>query len=158
MAYATITDVFVRYKPIRTMVGSSDLMVTSEDVSSIFIADAENYINGFLALRYEVPVPDSALVRQCAADLAIFNMLVEKLPDIPDFIQGRYDRWHKTLEMLRDGEMVLTSATVIESGDQEAWSSTEDYHPIFSPVLDPVDQRVDIDWVESEKAARENDV
>ena len=158
MPYATIDDVFARYKPIRTMIGSSDLQVTSVDVASIFIEDAENYIDAFLAIRYEVPLPDSALVRQCAADLAIFNMMVEKLPEVPDFMQARYDRWHKMLEDLRDGDLILPgSATTVSTGDQEAWSNNEDYHSIFSPVLDPLDQAVDKDWVESAKNVRDDD-
>ena len=48
MAYATIDDVFSRYAPINTMVGTGANDVTSVEVSSIFIADAESFMNAYL--------------------------------------------------------------------------------------------------------------
>ena len=54
--------------------------------------------------------------------------------------------------------MDLSSADLITSGDQEAFSSTQDYHPVFSPVLDPIDQRVDKDHVDAAKDIRVDDV
>ena len=56
MAYATIDDIFARYAPIHTMVGTGTQDVTSLEVSSIFIADAESFMNTFLAKRYQTPV------------------------------------------------------------------------------------------------------
>jgi len=159
MSYATIDDVFKRYKPIRTLVGSEDISVNSVEVSSIFITDAESFVDAYISRRYAVPLnPVPSLIRQVTSDLAIFNMMVEKLPDTPDFFQPRYDRAIKTLEMIRDGEMDLSSQTVITSGDQEAWSSTMDYHPVFSPVLNPLDQTVDKDQVDADKSDRSGDI
>lgn len=159
MSYAVLIDVFARYKPIKTMVGSEDLQVTSDDVSSIFINDAESLVDAYVSRRYETPLnPVPPLITQIASDLSIFNMLVEKLPSTPDFFQPRYDRAIKNLEMLRDGEMNLSSQTVVTSGDQEAWSSTERYHPVFNPVLDPIDQRVDKDQVDQAKDDRSGDI
>jgi phage gp36-like protein len=157
MSYATIDNVINRYKPIQTMIGVGSYQVTSAEVASSFIADAESFIDAYLAARYVVPVPATPLVTQLASDLAVFNMAVEKLPEVPDFMQARYDRCLKTLEMLRDGKMFLSSATVTTSGDQEAWSTTQDYHPVFSPVLDPIDQAADIDRVEADQDARSDD-
>ena len=158
MSYATINDVFKRYKPIRTRVGSEDTQVTSTDVASIFVTDAESIIDSYISRRYAVPLnPVPALIVQVASDLAIFNMLVELLPSTPDFFQPRYDRAMNTLEMIRDGMMDLSSQTIVTTGDQEAWSSTMDYHPVFNPVLDAPDQAVDKDQVDAAKDDRSGD-
>ncbi len=159
MSYATIADVLGRYAPLKTLVGSEDTQVSSIGVSSLFIADAEAMVNAYVSRRYEVPLnPVNPLITQIASDLSIFNMLVEKLPGTPDFFQPRYDRAIKNLEMLRDGEMNLSSQTLVTSGDQEAFSTTQNFHPVFSPVLDPIDQRVDKDQVDSDKDDRIGDL
>lgn len=158
MSYSTIDGVFSRYKPITTLVGADTVQVTSDDVSSIFIMDAESFIDAYISRRYAVPLnPVPSLITQIASDLAIFNMMVEKLPQVPDFFQPRYDRAIQTLEMLRDGKMDLSSQTIVTTGDQEAWSSTQAYHPVFNPVLDPIDQAVDSDQVDAAQDARSDD-
>lgn len=160
MPYATIDDVFRRYRPIRSIVGSSDTSVDSVDISSIYIADQEALIDGYLSRRYITPLaePVGPLITRIASDLSVFNLLVEKLPEVPDFMQPRYDRSINDLEMLRDGKMDLTSQTVLtDAGDEEAWSSTQDFHPVVSPVLDPIDQAVDVDQVNADRDARLSD-
>jgi phage gp36-like protein len=160
MAYATIDDVFSRYAPIHTMVSSSNNDVTSVEVSSIFIADAESFMNVHLAKRYDIPVATEPVITQIATDLAIANMLFEKLGELPNFIQPRYDRSMDMLTKLAAGDLILTSnsTTIITSGDNFAWSSTASFHGTFSPVLEELDQAVDIDWVNAEKDARVGDV
>lgn len=161
MSYADIDDVFQRYAPINTLVGSLSNQVDSNEVSSVFIFDAENLINAFISRRYETPVSSGSgtqILKQIASDLAIFNMMVEKLPEVPDFFQPRYDRSMKLLEQLADGTINLPGATIVSSGDQEAWSANQDYHPVFSPVLDSVDQTVDKDQVDAAKDDRTGDI
>lgn len=159
MAYATITDVFTRYKPIGSMVGVGSLDVSSNDVSSVFIADAESFMNAFLAARYITPVTTEPMITMIASDFAVANMMFEKLPAVPDFIQARYDRSLKYLESLRDGTMLLTTSNVlVASGDSEAWSATGSYHPVFSPVLDDIDQAVDQTYVDAENDERSTDL
>ena len=159
MSYATINGVFARYKPIHTLVGSDGVQVTSEDVSSIFIADAESYVDGYVSRRYVVPLsPVPNMITQITVDLTIFNMMVEKLPEVPSFFMPRYERSIKTLEMLRDGNMDLSSQTIVTTGDQEAWSSTQDYHPFFNPSLDAIDQAIDKDQTDAAKSDRVGDV
>lgn len=160
MSYAGIDDIFKRYAPIHTLVGSADNMVDSIHVGSIFVADAESLVDGYLSRRYDVPLaaPVAPMITQITSDLAIFNMLVEKLPTTPDFFQPRYDRALSLLEMIATGEVNVVSATVLtDGGDQLAWSSTEDYHPVFNPVLDPIDQAVDKDQVDQAKDDRLGD-
>lgn len=160
MAYATIDDIFARYAPIYTMVGTGNNDVASLEVSSIFIADAESFMNAYLGRRYETPVADEPIITMICSDLAIANMMFEKLGEIPGFIQPRYDRAMSMLEKLSTGDLVLTSnsTSILSSGDNFAWSSTQDYHATFSPVLDELDQAVDKDWTDAEKDDRVGDV
>lgn len=160
MAYATIDDIFGRFKPIRTMIGAGSFEVSSDDVGSIFIADSDSFVDAYLAKRYVVPItPVPSMITQIASDLAIFNMMTEKQVQVPDSFQARYDRSLKTLEMLRDGEMVLPAAVEIAmAGDNEAWSANIDFHSTFSPVLDELEQRVDEDWVRDAIDKRLDDI
>jgi phage gp36-like protein len=159
MAYATITDVFARYKPIGSMVGAGSLDTTSVDVASIYISDAEGIINAHLASRYVVPVTTEPLVTMLSSDLAISAMLLEKLGSQPPFMESRYNRAMDLLSKLSEGTLLLVASgtTNIQSGDNEAWSTTGSYHPVFSPVLEDIDQSVDVDYVNAENDVREND-
>ncbi|MEE8606705.1 MAG: DUF1320 domain-containing protein [Nitrospiraceae bacterium] len=160
MAYATSDDVVSRYKPILSMIGAGSYEVTSNDVSSIFVADAESFVDAYLGKKYLTPIsPVPSMITAITSDLAIFNMLTEKQVQVPDFMQARYDRNMETLGFLRDGSMVLpASVTIIAGGDQEVWSNNEDFHSTFSPALsDELDQDVDLDWVKEQRAVRIND-
>lgn len=159
MSYATIDDVFKRYNPVRTMVGSGANDISSVDVSSIFVADSEGFVDAYLRARYTTPVVTEPLITMLTSDIAIYKMGLERLPRIPDFLQTRYDNAVKMLEMLRDGQMLLQSSgnTGAPTGDNEVFSTTSGYHPVFSPVLDEVDQQVDTDWVTSERDVRDAD-
>lgn len=158
MAYATISDIFARF-PVTTLVGTGTNEVSSIEVSSVFIADAEAVVDAFLGAKYSTPLVTTPMVKHITADLAIFNMLAERTGRVPQAVQTRYDRVTRYLEDLRDGKMVLNSAsqTLITSGDQFAWSTTGSYHQTFSPVLDELDQRVDKTWVEDAKDTRVDD-
>lgn len=159
MAYSTIDDVFARYPPISTMVGSAANDVTSVEISSVYIADAESIIDVHLARRYTVPVYPEPIITMICSDLAISNMIFEKLGELPGFIQPRYDRAIALLDKLASGDLILSSSStsIVSTGDNFAWSSTQSYHSIFSPVLEPLDQAVDGDWVTNDKNERSGD-
>ncbi len=158
MPYATIDDVFARF-PIETLVGTGTNEVSSIEVSSIYIQDAEGYVDAYLGAKYVTPLTTVPIVTQLTADLAIFNMLAERTGRVPQAVQARYDRVMDTLAQLRDGKMVLNanSQTLSSSGDNFAWSSTQSYHATFSPVLPELDQRVDEDRVRADKDLRIDD-
>lgn len=160
MAYATIADVFGRYPPINTMVGTQANEVTSVQVSSMFIADAESFINAYLGARYTLPLVAEPMITQLTTDLAIFNMCAERLPRVPEWMQNRYDRSIGILEKLRDGTMILNPAsqTLVSTGDNYAYSTTQSYHPVFSPVLHELEQQQDLDYVRDEVNTRSADV
>lgn len=159
MAYATIGNILTRFKPIGSMIGTGSSDVTSDEISSSYIPDAQSFIDAYLANRYSVPVaPVTPLLTQLCSDLTIFNLLAEKSGNIPEWMDKRYERCIKTLELLRDGEMVLNSATVIGSaGDNFAWSTSQGYHSIFSPVVPDLDQVADLDRVNADLDERAND-
>lgn len=160
MPYATIDDVVGRYKPIIDLIGSGNLQVSSTDVASIYIADNESLIDAFLGVKYVTPItPVVPLITQLASDLSIHEILAEKLTQVPEFMDKRRNRCMDILAKLRDGHMVLSSATIISShGDNFAWSTTQGYHSIFSPVLPATEQVPDSTRVDADEAARSGDI
>lgn len=158
MAYATYQDIFRLYPPISTMVGSDVNEIATLDISSVYVYTAEGIMNAYLGSRYVTPLQADPLVLMIATDLALYKMMQDKLPRIPEFAERRYNYSIDMLEKLRDGKMVLgSSQTTVATGDHEAWSSVGSYHPVFSPVLEPIDQRVDDDYVTAEIDARSDD-
>ncbi len=160
MAYATINDVYGRYPPINTMVGTLPNEVTSAQVSSMFIADAESVVNAYLGARYNIPLTPEPIITQLTSDLAIFQMCAERLPRVPEWMQNRYERSMGILEKLRDGTMILNpnSNTFVSTGDNYAYSTTQSYHPVFSPVLHELEQQQDLDYVRDEVNTRSADI
>lgn len=159
MSYATIDDVFKRYKPIGTIVGSENVQVTSLDVASIFITDAESIIDAIVGKKYAVPLnPVPSFITKVAADIAIFNILMEHMPGSPDYFKPRYDMAMELLRSITSGDLIINSGTTLTTGDQEAWATTQDYHSVFSPVLSPEEQTVDKDRVDADVDAREGDI
>ncbi len=156
MPYATLDDVLSRYRPITTMIGSGTYDVTSSEVASVYIAQTEAYINARLGQRFVVPFAENnPLITQIAADLSIFFLLAEKMPTVPDFMDKRRQRADDLLASLADGSLIIASATLVTSaGDNFAWSPNMGRTPIFSPVLKPLDQRVDPNRVNDELLAR----
>lgn len=158
--YADLSDVFAAYAPIKTMIGSGEGLIASLDVTSRFIPQASALVDGYLARRYSVPLETKLpLVTQVTCDLVVFNMLVELIPQVPDYMQRRYDRALKTLTAMGSGTIVVQSATVLagSTGDSFVFNTTSGYHSIFSPVLDPLDQSVDADRIYKDKSDRSGD-
>jgi phage gp36-like protein len=134
--------------------------VSSVNVNSVYISDAESYIDAFLSVKYVTPItPVSPLITMIASDLAIFHLLSEKLPTVPEFMDKRFARANDILTKLRDGKMQLVASVQVSShGDSFAWSSTQQYHPIFSPVLPETMQRPDSIRVSDDEGVRANDI
>lgn len=159
-AYADYAGVIGRYNPLTTMIGTAAPDVTTVDIASIYVADAEGVINAFLGTKYVTPLAmPEPLITRIACDLAIYKVLEDRTSRVPEMAANRNKEAMELLAMLRDGKMTLTqSQTVLPGGDQEAFSSTGSYHPIFSNVLDPIDQRADLDQIRDERALRINDL
>lgn len=134
MSYATFSDVLGRYNPLVTMIGTTAPDVTTADIASLYIADAEGLIDAYLGAKYVTPLATEPLITRLAADLAIYKLLEDRASRVPEIAEKRYTDACSILGMLRDGKMVLTSASqsIITSGDWEAFSATSDFHPVFS--------------------------
>jgi phage gp36-like protein len=157
MPYANTDDILVRYRPIRSMIGSGPYDVTSTEIASVYINQVEAYINAYLGQRYVVPFtePINPIITQVTADLSIFFILAEKLPSVPDFMDQRRQRADELLKQLANGELAIAGASQVTSaGDSFAWSPNMGHVPVFSPVLSELDQRVDRERVIEEQVLR----
>jgi len=138
MAYATQDDVFLRYPPIENLVGSGDMLVTTVSIASVYIADAEGYVNAFLRARYATPLVVEPVITQVTTDIAIYRMIEDHAPRIPDMAEKRMIAANSILAMLSEGKMLLDPASqtlVSTGGDQEVWSTNlEQAGPVFTPV------------------------
>ena len=138
--YAEYNDIVKRYNPITSMIGSGSSDVSTADVTSIYIRDAMSIVNAYLSRRYIVPLQPEPILTDLTSDIAIYRMLSDRAPRIPDFMAKRYTNATSMLEMLRDGKMDLTvSSQAVNSGggDQFAWSNViggGQNGPVFKPV------------------------
>lgn len=134
--YATIDDVFKRYPMVSNLVGSGSNLVTSVDVSSIYISDGQSIVDAFLRAKYVTPLTAEPLVTWITADISIYRMFEDKLPRFPDAVEKRYTNAMSMLYGLQLGKLTLTSSQIVTSGgDQDAWSSANsNAGPIFLPA------------------------
>lgn len=129
MPYANATDVIKRYNPITTMLGVGSLQVSTIDIASVYIQDAESIINAYLARRYVLPLNNEPILTDLASDIAVFRILSDRAARVPDFMEKRYTNAMSLLTMLRDGGMDLVASsgvTINSGGDQFAWSNVID--------------------------------
>jgi phage gp36-like protein len=143
MPYATFDDVLRRYNPLNTMIGSGPTEVSTIDISSVFIPDAEGYVNAFLGARYAIPVGVEPLITQITCDLAICKIISDRAPRLPDFMANRCTNANSLLGMLRDGKMVLTGSGTLPVtggvGDQEVWSNVLPEEGFAGPIFRPTE-------------------
>lgn len=143
MPYAVADDVIRRYNPISSMLGAGSLQVSTVDIASVYIADGESIVNAFLARRYVLPLTNEPILTDLTSDIAVYRILSDRAPRIPDFMQTRYTNAMSLLTMLRDGGMDLTMSNTVDAGastDQYAWSNVADPDgplqngPVFRPI------------------------
>lgn len=136
--YATTDDVFRRYPPIESVVGSGDMLVQSADVSSIYIADAQGYVDAYLRARYVTPLVQEPIITQVTTDIAIYRLIEDHAPRIPDMAEKRMIAANSLLYALATGVMLLNPASqtlVTTGGNQEAWSTgLEQAGPVFGAI------------------------
>lgn len=162
MPYATLEDVLVGFPAVGTLLGTGSLDVTSVQVQSYFIANAEGMVNAALRDRYIVPLADTVdpVIRRATVDIVICDIVKDRLPKTPEYILQRCSGAMKTLEKIRDGKLDIGSAderTDNATSDMEVWSTTQEHHGTFAPTIDPIDQTVDRDQVIEQNDIREND-
>ena len=109
MSYATKIDLDTRYgiteiveRSDRGGTGSADAVVVSAALS-----DADNEIDGYLSVQYELPlVPVPALVKQVACAIARYRLWEEGASDI---VRKGYEDAIATLKRIAAGTMRLPS-------------------------------------------------
>lgn len=126
--YATVDDVLRRYSPMRSMIGVGSTDITTIDIASVYIADGQSIINGYLSRRYVLPLTPEPILTDLCADIAIYRAIRDKQARIPEFMATRYTDAMSLLTMLRDGGMDLTGSNPVNSGggDEFAWSNVID--------------------------------
>lgn len=158
MAYSSVDQVLAAFPPALSAVGVGSFDVSTTQVSSYYIYTADGLIDGYIAARYSTPVaPVPALLTMLSCDLVIYNMFRDRNLKVPDFMQDRYDGAISTLKMIAEGDIKLPGATEVETGDNYAFSTGQGYHPVFSPVLDELEQTADADLVQAERDERFDD-
>lgn len=158
MAYSSLDQVLAAFPPALSAVGVGSFDVSSTNISSYYIYTADGVIDSYVAARYTTPVsPVPPILTKLSCDLVIFDLFRDRNLKVPDFMQDRYDVAMDMLKAIRDGKMNLPGATEISTGDNFAYSTGQGYHPVFSPVLDDIDQAADHDLIEAERDARADD-
>ena len=158
MAYSTVAQVLTAFPPALTAVGVGSFDVSTVQVSSYYIFTSDGVIDSYISARYETPVtPVPPVLTKLSCDLVIYDMFRDRNLKVPDFMQDRYDVAMDMLKAIRDGKMNLPGATEVATGDNFAFSTAQGYHPVFSPVLDDIEQAADEDFIQAERDLRMDD-
>lgn len=158
MAYSSTDQVLAAFPPALTAVGVGSFDITTTQMSSYYIYAADGLIDSYISQRYVTPVsPVLPILTKLSCDLVIFDMFRDRNLKVPDFMQDRYDSAIDILKAIRDGKQSLPGATEVATGDNYAYSTGLGYHPIFSPVLDELEQSADTDFIEAERDDRSSD-
>lgn len=111
--------------------------------SSSYIANAEAEVDARLGVKFTTPFSsNNVTVRGLATDLAYLQAGRRSLSD--EHYSRLLAHVNTRMAMLLSGDMVMAteSGALTQLDSTPAWSTTEDYHPIFGPN-DP------LDWIES---------
>lgn len=158
MGYCNIEQIVAAFPPVLTAIGVQSFDVATTQVNCYHIPAAASVIDSYIAKRYTTPVtPAPFFLTKINVDLVLYELFRERAFKIPDFFQTRYDQAMQMLKDIADGDAQIPGATETTTGDNFAYSTALGYHPVFSPVLDPLDQSVDQDFVQSELDVRASD-
>lgn len=118
------TEVVARYPRVADIGSASQ-------VESAWIAPAVSELEGALGQHFTVPFSSN---NRTAQDIAIdltYTRINESRDS--DLAAGLRERIEARIEALRDGRvhMVTSSGDLIQTAGEQAWSSTDDYHPAF---------------------------
>lgn len=120
MSYATVDDLQVRYLE-RDLIAISDEtnQAINADRLQAALDDASAEIDGYLAMRYVLPLTDAALltalappsmlVRACCEIAMYCAQTLRPHDDIKDARQ-RYDDWIKLLKLMGTGDIQINGA------------------------------------------------
>lgn len=122
--YITVANVNARYTRVASDIGSAS-------INSDYIPYAEGSIEGMLSPKYSVPFSDNNVtVKDLCIDAAYARMIRFKDSEKSELIENYIE---KKVTALLEGreEMITSSGDAIGMDIQNAWSETQDYHPVF---------------------------
>ena len=112
MAYITLGDIkdMLQESEIVMLTDDEDLGNVNTDRVDKAIEQADSEVNGYLAVRYSVPLgaPVPGIVQKLSTDIAIHNLFSRGTADtIPEVRRERYLDAVKTLEKISKGTLAL---------------------------------------------------
>lgn len=125
MAYCTLTDIrgMMTEDVLIRMTNDEELTVTLIDPNNsahanmlarvnAAIAKADSTIDSKLRDRYNLPLsPLPDVIRDCAVDIAIYNIYTRKMPEAPASRKDRKDDAIRTLERIAEGKQSIGENT-----------------------------------------------
>ena len=130
--------------------------ITSAEIA-LQAGQAQAYVNARLAGSYDLPFSvDVPVLTEIVTDLTIYRLLVKRIFTSTNLEDSPWpDRYKEAIEFLDSivaGEtpLLTTSLSVVavSTTRNEAWSSTQDYNPIYFEGGEPTDFNVDPDRAE----------
>lgn len=117
MTYATKQDMITRFgfDSVAQITSTVDGKTIDDDVLNAALGDAFNFINGFLAARYETPVVTrSTQLVQWECDIARYYLFRD---DLTEVVRQRYEDAVSTLRLIKANKYDLTDATSVVASD-----------------------------------------
>lgn len=129
--YITWDDVVHRFVGFANVVGAVY-------AASHYLSYAEGYVDSRLGSKFSIPFSNNNVtIRDLTIDVVYLRSIRGKSEEYDVIMAEVNSRFGALLS--GEAVMVTTSGFVSETLPTAAWSSTQDYHPIFSPVLPHID-------------------
>lgn len=135
MAYCTLSDILMQL-PEDTLIDLTDdggIGVVVDDIVTRAIEDADEEIDGFLAVRYSLPFAAAPkLVRKFSVDLAICNLYGRKPGTIPDERKETCGTVREMLSKIAEGKLRLDAPEPASDADYGVQVTTVKSDRVFS--------------------------
>ena len=141
MAYSTQADILARISPeeLSQLTSEAEGVIDSSIVDEM-IATADGEIDGYVAVRYSVPLEDPPkLIKVCSISIALYRLFERRsnrLGGINDAIKSGYENAIHTLKAIAGGKLSLgvdppppastqaSGSQFISGGDREYTNDT----------------------------------
>lgn len=146
MAIIDSQDVIQRYPKV------SDIS-SAGGIDIAWVNPAINELESRLSSQFTVPFSDNNMTaKDLAIDLTYCRIQMSRNSDISESVCKRVD---ERIKDLLEGKtfMVTSGGTSLERSTQLAWSTTQDYNPVFG-MGDIIDSVVDSNQVYDEEQAK----
>lgn len=110
MAYSTLADLKnqIDEEILMQLTDDEGIGIVNEDRATRGISDADEEIDGYVGIRYEVPLSTvPAIIRKLSVDIAIYNLYCRRGDVVPEVRANRYKAGIKFLEQIAKGQLSL---------------------------------------------------